>query len=327
MLEQDKWLLDNQDGLVSIDKWQQTVDLLAELLSAPAAFLVQHTPQGFQVTVASRQDSNPYDAGMIVEPEANIFCRKVVESGEFLYVKHAQSDPYWDTNPEVHNDGFSSYLGTPVTWPDGTPFGTFCAMDYQQTNYPDSHLKLIHQLRDILESDLQLVAVYHDVKELAITDELTQLYNRRGFNELCNQRLLLAKRMSIELALLYIDLDHFKQVNDEYGHCIGDDILRALSKALQDSVRESDILSRIGGDEFVALIAMTDEYKGIEIVKQRIAENFQQQLNQQKLPSVTLSIGFSLADTDDVEALLNSSDQSMYQAKRKNHQNSTPDSI
>ncbi len=315
MLDQQQWLLDNREALISIEKWQKTVNLLAEFFAAPAAFLVQHTDLGYQVTVASEQTSNPYAAGIVIEPEANIFCRKIVETGELLYVGHAQADPYWDTNPEVHDDGFSSYLGVPVHWPNGAIYGTFCVMDYRQTDYQDTYLKLIVQLRDILEADLELIEAYSNLKELAITDELTLLYNRRGFNVICSQRLMLAKRMSIKLGLIYIDIDDFKAINDDHGHSVGDSVLKALSSSLRGSVRESDVLCRIGGDEFVALIAVTEQEGDFDNVKNRINRHFAQQLSREGLPDVKVSMGFTPVVSQSLDQLIDQADKLMYQNK------------
>ncbi len=315
MLDQQQWLLDNREALISIEKWQKTVNLLAEFFAAPAAFLVQHTDLGYQVTVASEQTSNPYAAGIVIESEANIFCRKIVETGELLYVGHAQADPYWDTNPEVHDDGFSSYLGVPVHWPNGAIYGTFCVMDYRQTDYQDTYLKLIVQLRDILEADLELIEAYSNLKELAITDELTLLYNRRGFNVICSQRLMLAKRMSIKLGLIYIDIDDFKAINDDHGHSVGDSVLKALSSSLRGSVRESDVLCRIGGDEFVALIAVTEQEGDFDNVKNRINRHFAQQLSREGLPDVKVSMGFTPVVSQSLDQLIDQADKLMYQNK------------
>lgn len=316
MLDPDKWLLDNRDALVSIEKWQQTVNLLAEFFSAPAAFLVQYSERGYQITIASEQSSNPYDAGSIIVPDANIFCRKIIESNNPLYVKHAQADSIWDTNSEVYEDGFTSYLGVPVRWPNGRIFGTFCVMDYRQTDYQDIYLRLIHQLKDIIEADLELVEAYSNMKELAITDELTQLYNRRGCNVVCSQRMMLAKRMSIKLGIIYLDVDNFKSINDQFGHSVGDAVLVTLATCLRNCVRESDVLCRIGGDEFVALIAVNEQDSDFSNLRHRINSSFSKGLKLAKLPAVTVSMGFSPVTSHSVTDLLDTADKLMYDAKR-----------
>ena len=229
MINKDEWVLSSNNTAFSLHSWQQTVDLLAEIFDAPASFLVQHTADGYQATIASNQTTNPYPAGIIIPPDANIFCRKIVESGELLYVPNALKDSYWDTNTEVHEDGFISYLGVPVSWPDGSAFGTFCVMDYRETSYTETFVRLIHQLRDILEADLKLIHAYDKIKDMALTDELTTLYNRRGFLELTEQSILLARRSQHQLGLMYLDVDNFKQINDNFGHQLGDKVLTTVA--------------------------------------------------------------------------------------------------
>ncbi|MCL1145480.1 diguanylate cyclase [Shewanella sp. 10N.261.52.F9] len=313
----DSFLLDNPNDLISVDKWQKTVNLLAKIFNAPAGFLVQYTTAGFQVTLASQQVSNPYPAGVIIEPEVNIFCRKIVDTGKPLYVGNAPLDPCWDTNPEVHNDGFRSYLGVPVFWPCGTPFGTFCVMDYQATNYEATYLELITQLKDLLESDLALLGSYVQLQQLAITDPLCEVYNRRGFDVLAQQRIEFATRTSSLLGMLYLDVDQFKHINDQYGHGIGDAVLKTVAKVLTDHTREADVIGRLGGDEFVALIAIEDE-QALLLVKQELSAAFSVQREALSLPDFSVSIGATIVDSNiDITNLLDRADQDMLKRKQR----------
>ena len=315
----NKWLLDNPNDLISIKKWQRTVDLLAKLFDAPAGFLVQYTPAGFQVTISSDQDSNPYPAGVVIEPEVNIFCRRIVETGKQLYVPNAPIDPCWDTNPEVHNDGFKSYLGVPVYWPNGQAFGTFCVMDYRETDYGETYFELIQQLKDILESDLSLLEMYQQVQELAVTDSLTDINNRRGFTILAKQRLHIAKRIESSLGLFYFDIDQFKFINDEFGHGVGDEVLKKVSLALQLSTRNADVIGRMGGDEFVALVSIKhdgDQDKILDRFKQSIAKL----QTDDKQPRFSVSSGFTKLDLESgIEDLLDIADKAMLAKKKCNH--------
>ena len=315
-MDPNKWLLTEPNNLISLDKWQRTVNLLAKLFKAPAGFLVQHTERGYQVTLSSEQESNPYSAGVIIEPDVNIFCRRIVETRQELYVSNAPLDPCWDTNPEVHNDGFRSYLGVPVFWPDGTAFGTFCVMDYQETHYDDTYFELIRQLKEIIEADLSLSQVYEEIREMAMTDPLTGLYNRRGFNMLAEQRVQLARRMQSRLGLLYFDIDQFKLVNDTQGHAVGDQVLKQVADAMQQSLRNSDVLARLGGDEFVAVVLLEQD-SDVE----HICGRFRQAMTRLKTlhqQEIQVSCGFTLLDIDccDIDAALNRADEDMYRNKR-----------
>ena len=312
----NKWLLENPNDLISIDKWQQTVNLLAKLFKAPAGFLVQYTQKGFQVTISSEQDSNPYSAGAVIEPEANIFCRKIVETKKPLYVSNAPIDPCWDTNPEVHDDGFVSYLGVPVFWPNGQPFGTFCVMDYQVTDYDQDYFDLIHHLKDILESDLSLIEMYQQAQKLAVTDPLTNISNRRGFKILANQRIKLAKRISSPLGLFYFDVDQFKYVNDQYGHTIGDQVLQIVGQALSESTRDADVIGRMGGDEFTALVSLNNDGNADKILT-RFNRSLKQLQESHKIPFFTVSSGYTSVEPNlTIDDIVEIADQAML-AKKK----------
>ncbi|MEC4726096.1 sensor domain-containing diguanylate cyclase [Shewanella sp. D64] len=318
VFETNKFLLDNPNDLISLDKWQKTVNLLAKLFDAPAGFLVQHTSTGFQVTIASEQDTNPYPAGVVIQPEVNIFCRKIVETGKELYVSNAIIDPSWDTNPEVHNDGFSSYLGVPVFWPDGKAFGTFCVMDYKETHYKETYLELIRHLKDILEADLSMLGMYEQAQKLALTDALCGINNRRGFSILAEQRIRFAKRTNSQLGLLYLDIDKFKSINDLYGHNSGDKVLKHLALVLNTCVRQSDVIGRMGGDEFVALVLIDGE-QDMERIKQRITAGFAKADNKEVTEKITVSIGEVIIDNvADILSLIDKADKDMLLHKQRN---------
>jgi len=315
-MNKNDWLLTDPNTLISLEKWQKTVNLLAKLFNAPASFVVQYTPKGFQVTLASEQSENPYAAGTIIESDVNIFCSKIVKTRQHLYVADAPLDPCWDTNPEVHDDGFRSYLGVPVMWPDGSPFGTFCVMDFKSTAYAQDYFDLIHQLRDILEADLTLSAIYEEIRLMAMTDSLTSLYNRRGFTSVASQRIALAKRLNSKLGLLYMDIDQFKLVNDQHGHTTGDAVIKGVAESMRHSMRSTDVLGRLGGDEFVAIV-MFEQQSDILTIQQRFDSAISDYIGEHDLPTFVVSCGYALIDPHNysLDELLHTADMDMYKHK------------
>lgn len=314
-IEHNEFLLNHPNKLISLKKWQKTVNLLAKMYHSPASFLVQYTTAGFQVTVSSDQPSNPYPAGIVIEPEINIFCKKIVESRQPLYVANALLDSQWDTNPEVHNDGFRSYMGVPVFWPNGEPFGTFCVMDYDVTDYEGPYLELIHQLKDLLESDLQLVEAFKELQQLAVTDPLTLVNNRRGFYSIAKQRINLAKNTGNMLVLFYVDIDCFKTINDEFGHGAGDNVLRFIAETLSSSVSSDDVVGRLGGDEFGVLLTVTDaaEITQFEETVSRYKDNVNES---HQVPEFSITLGHVMVDTErDIEEMLTEADKVMMAKK------------
>ena len=320
MVDWDSWILDANYPSVSLDKWQTTVDLMTEVFNAPAGCIVQHTSHGHQFVITSDQKSNPYDAGTLIPPETNTFCKKVIKEMDSVYVHNAYQDDSWHDNPEVIECGFISYLGLPIKWPGGHAFGAICVMDFLETNYREPVFKLIYQFRDLIESDLALLVKYKELKELSLRDELTGLYNRRGFTALAEQKLSLAKRHHYNLGLMFFDIDDLKNINDTFGHQSGDETIKAFANALKCELRDSDVASRIGGDEFVAFIFAKNDGE-IQTLINRIQTTLQSQTTMQNgLPSIKVSIGHKLFHSKNnttVEAMLVQADKLMYKNKQE----------
>lgn len=156
------------------------------------------------------------------------------------------------------------------------------------------------------------------IAALATTDALTELPNRRGFDILAEQALQEAQRDNSPLCAVLLDLDDFKLVNDRYGHLAGDDVLRRFAKRLRGALRQSDILCRWGGEEFILLLKNTDHQAAHEL-----AEKLRQHCAEQRYPvngetlQVTVSLGLSQWHTgDSLHALLGRTDRALYRAKQ-----------
>lgn len=178
--------------------------------------------------------------------------------------------------------------------------------------------RLAQERKDYIGLQQQRVLL-QQAEVLAATDPLTGLYNRRQLFALGAYEVLRARRLNQPLSALVIDIDHFKQINDSYGHPIGDEILQAMAGILRASLRQEDILARIGGDEFVVLLPTTDIHEAatvadrIRLTVQRLAIH----TTQLAVP-VTISIGVAplTADIVDLDTLLLGTDEALYAAKR-----------
>lgn len=168
--------------------------------------------------------------------------------------------------------------------------------------------------RDISE----LKALQQKLESMSLLDELTGLYNRRGFRHIAEQQMHLAGRNHQHLCLVYMDLDGMKSINDEFGHETGDQALQALAQVLQQTFRQTDVLARIGGDEFVALAIDADD-------QERLQKRLQEKLNLYNAQSaqpfqLRLSVGLRYTDPESdetLEQLLSHADEEMYQQKRQ----------
>ena len=164
----------------------------------------------------------------------------------------------------------------------------------------------------------QTIEAYHIE---AITDKLTQLYNRRQLDDVINSEVTRSKRYRSVFSVILLDIDFFKEINDKYGHQIGDEILKGVAKTLKTSVRDSDIVARWGGDEFIIVAIETVEQDAYHIAEKiRLTIQDTEYFKQIK---VTTSIGvaeFNL-NKDDARDILRKSDVALYEAKNvgKNH--------
>jgi diguanylate cyclase (GGDEF)-like protein len=157
------------------------------------------------------------------------------------------------------------------------------------------------------------------LRELATRDPLTLAFNRRYFLEICNSEIERSRRHAQPLSICMLDADHFKLVNDEYGHSVGDQVLQELCRACREDLRSSDVLSRVGGEEFVILFPNTPR-SGAERVAERIRANIaarQLFTHDGRHVRFTVSGGVcELTSTDDLQNLLRRVDDAMYGAKR-----------
>ena len=173
------------------------------------------------------------------------------------------------------------------------------------------------------------IAVFNDIsphkaheerlKHLATHDPLTGLPNRMEFERCCREAMARARRHGHRLAVLFIDLDKFKPVNDTYGHVAGDELLRALSVRMQQMMRETDVVARIGGDEFSVLLADLDDVSHSYIVACKLLDMLSQPVvSQRGTHTVGASIGISTYpdDGNDPQTLLRLADAAMYRIKQ-----------
>ena len=168
--------------------------------------------------------------------------------------------------------------------------------------------------------DARFIDVSRALYEAAVRDHLTGLYNRGHFEERLVTEVRWARRSLMPLALLVIDLDHFKQVNDRFGHPIGDAVLRMTSAAIARSVRSEDVAARLGGEEFVVLARGADEH-GAQVLAQRLRTNIAaSHLELARELRVTASIGVAVLephrDYADGPSLFAAADEALYLAKR-----------
>jgi len=167
------------------------------------------------------------------------------------------------------------------------------------------------------------------LRSLALIDDLTGLYNRRGLINLGHQHILLANRSKRSFILLYADFDNLKQINDRLGHKIGDQALKNTANLLKETFRISDVIARIGGDEFI-ILTIDAKKVGIKRILERADEKIQEFNNNNKDYHISLSWGYSFYDPlnpASLEKLLEQSDSIMYESKRQKKETFKPQGL
>lgn len=183
-----------------------------------------------------------------------------------------------------------------------------------------THLELKHtreHLKKLLDKQAQLTK---KLENLANTDPLTGVWNRRYFLNLCEREINRAYRYNRLFSLLILDLDHFKQINDVYGHAVGDEVLIAMTITVQNSIRKVDLLGRFGGEEFVVLLPETNLNMAVDVAE-IIRNNLEKKviLAEEIEVRVTVSIGVSTYQLEDqnIDVVLQRADKALYQAKNQ----------
>ena len=178
----------------------------------------------------------------------------------------------------------------------------------------DHALAKLEQLHmEIEKKQTELIEMNTILKELSVTDKLTGLKNRRFFHEELEDQIDLYRQTGTIFSLLILDIDHFKKVNDTYGHQVGDEVLAQLAEIIQTKARDTDIAARYGGEEFVIIMPNTDTVKS-KILAEQLRHSVE--VAHWKTGCLTVSIGiatFTEQDTD--TTILNNADQALYTSK------------
>jgi len=241
--------------------------------------------------------------------------RWVLEKQKAVLTNMTSLDPRFTGMPEWHFP-VRQLLAVPAVMA-GSMVGLIVVANGENP-YIERDLKAVERLAGLYAIAVERNRTESELRELSLVDELTKAYNRRGFMALAEQQIKVAHRTKREMALFYADLDNLKSINDGFGHEAGDAALVAAAEALREAFRDSDIIARIGGDEFVALAIDVGEGK-IASLARRLRERLQVRNSRPGAAfPVSVSLGIALYDPDkpgSLPDLLALADRRMYSDK------------
>ena len=256
----------------------------------------------------------------------------MLDSGKTLIVPDTLNDSRFASLPLVTGEPrFRFYAGYPIRDSDGQIIGTFCAYDVKPRKVDDNLVETFTDLghlaeRELLTTDLwnaqsQLVGKLDTARRQALLDPLTRVWNRRGGIEMLEMVLQESSSSREQFAVCLVDIDHFKEINDEHGHGTGDQALRKIAASITASVRPEDVVSRHGGDEF--LVILRDATPSVcKLVAERICGRIEETRvrTDDGSVAVTVSLGVAVSDpgeTLSAEQFVERADKALYQTKRQ----------
>ena len=248
-------------------------------------------------------------------PRENGLTYTVARSAELVFVPDMRNHPLYDDDP---NPWDGSIVGIPLRSRDRV-VGVMTIASLEGCYFDRGDLRPLTLLADQAAIAIHNANLHELIKSQALTDPLTSLNNRRSFELEIARQMEISERYNIHLALMILDLDHFKDVNDTYGHPSGDEALRQISQCLRSNIRKGDFLARIGGDEFAILLPNTGN-EAADRIGEQIRECVRHndiRLPQGDICHITVSYGYAVFpdDASTVEELILKADRSLYQFK------------
>ena len=244
------------------EPFEKIVNLVRTVLAVPMATvtLVDRDRQWFKA-------KRGIDA--LETPRSMSFCTHTIAQREPMIIEDARSDPRFANSPLVVGPPFvRSYAGIPLRTPEGYNVGALCAMDSRPRGFSPADIAILSNFANIVCDELEL-------RLIAQVDHLTGALTRRGFMEQAEREIARAVRYGRNSALVMLDVDHFKSVNDTHGHAVGDQLLQQISRIAEVTLRPSDMFGRLGGEEFALLLPETNSTEAINVaerLRQKIAD-------------------------------------------------------
>ena len=255
--------------------------------------------------------SNQGMDGVVELPREISFCTHTIQAREPMVISDARLDSRFCDNPAVQGGMVTSYAGVPLSTPDGYNVGALCVFDVKPRDFALAHIDLLKNFGVLVVDELEL-------RQVAQRDQLTGAFTRRGFLGVAEKEIARRDRYGRPSTLVMFDIDHFKSVNDRFGHPVGDRVLQTVAQRCRDAMRPNDVLGRVGGEEFALLLPEVDGSDAMHA-----AERFRREIGGLPIDVgepllVTASFGVAPLDLNTItpENWLARADVPLYDAKR-----------
>jgi len=243
---------------------------------------------------------------------------QVIRSNHWLPASQSYQAPVPLFTNKQKTEGINSLLLLPLRGEQGDPIGVLSMGAKQKNIFTKSRREILNLISNQVGIKIDLAQAHEKISRLATTDGLTGLANHRTFQHAFNMMLERTHRNQCPLCLIFCDIDHFKNINDTYGHPFGDQVLKEVARILSTAVRKIDLAARYGGEEFALVLEAADE-KGGKQFAERIRRDIENCiiLHGREPVQVTISMGLSFCplDADEKEMLIARADQALYKAK------------
>jgi diguanylate cyclase (GGDEF)-like protein len=246
-------------------------------------------------------------------PRLASFCTLAIAQDDVYIVPNTLDHPAFCNNSLVageRNIGF--YAGIPLQLHNGLKIGTLCAADHQQRELTTDQIRILRDLARLTIDEIEL-------RQIATTDSLIGALTRRGFEIEISREAHRSERHACSLSAIAVDVDHFKKINDNYGHAAGDMVLKAIVSQIKQELRTEDFLGRLGGEEFVIGLPETDADNAM-IVAERIRQRIEDTTVQSAGDTIQVTASFGIAEfsraDQDWLSTLGRADVALYQAKQ-----------
>lgn len=306
-------------GLEHDEQMRRLLSIGCDRLNLPFGFVTE-IDEGIQEIIHAVGDHPKLQSGNEA-PLKKSYCRKTIADENRLVAIVDAIEEGWARDPAYEKYDLGCYLGAKLVV-NGELSGTVCFADRagRAHQFDDSEQNFMRLLAQWISRTAEQNVLTNKLANLAETDGLTGLKDRETILDRIREEQERARRYKHDLCILMLDLDHFKSINDEYGHWTGDEVLRNVAELLREQTRIPDTVGRYGGEEFI-IVAPNMTLEDAETLGERIRNAIQQSSMTSEEPSlnVTCSIGVNAVSTDgaSIDQAVKRADKAMYEAKKR----------